>query len=82
MSNRPEVLKMKQFKRVCFALETRPAGFYIANTLNGRVVEVTNMAGGRYLCIDPDGEPVKQTDESSVAYHFLMSAPELDNQRS
>lgn len=64
--------KMTQFERVTQALATGDEGFYICNEDNGREVEVTNMAGGRYLCKDANGEPCRQVDDEAFAYNFLM----------
>lgn len=68
------------FDKVTLALEKAAEGFYVRNDDNGRKVEVTNMAGGKFLCLDPDGEPVEQTDNASVAYNFLFKAPDLADQ--
>lgn len=72
---------MSQFTRVIKALESEKPGFFIQNEDNGREVEVACMTGGRYLCKDPGGEPVKQTNSSRVAYFFLLGTPNLKDQR-
>lgn len=69
------------FDLVIDMLEDAKAGFSVRNEDNGREVEVTCMTGGRYLCLDPDGEPVKQTDNASVAYNFLLKNPDPDDQK-
>ena len=71
---------MSQFARVVKALESEKPGFFIQNEDNGREVEVTCMVGGRYLCMDSNGDPVKQTHSASVAYRFLIGTPDLKYQ--
>lgn len=66
-----ESKKMTQFERVTHALATGDEGFFVRNEDNGREVEVTNMAGGRYLCKDEHGEPCRQVDDEAFAYNFL-----------
>lgn len=63
---------MTQFERVTQALATGDEGFFVRDDESGREVEVTNMAGGRYLCKDRHGEPCRQTDDEAIAYNFLM----------
>lgn len=61
-------------------LEKAEKGFFVENEDNGRKVEVACMAGGRYLCLDPDGEPVRQTNSEAVAYLFLVRNPDPKDQ--
>ncbi len=72
---------MSQFTRVIKALESGKPGYLIQNEDNGREVEVACMIGGRYLCKDQDGEPVKQTNSSKVASFFLLGTHNLKDQR-
>lgn len=74
------MLYTDMFEKVTAALEEAAEGFYVFNDGNGRKVEVTNMTGGKFLCMDPDGEPVKQTDNASAAYNFLFKAPDSADQ--
>ena len=61
---------MKLFEEFVRNMETADVGAYAMNLDNGRMVEVTNMCGGRYLCTEHD-EPLKQTDNICVAFNFL-----------
>lgn len=65
---------MSQIERTIAYLEKAEVGAYVENKDNGREVEVACMAGGRYLCKDPGGEPAKQTDSPCVAYMFLVGS--------
>lgn len=38
---------------------------------DGRRVEIANMAGGRYLCFDSNGEVARLVDDAAFAYNFL-----------
>lgn len=40
---------------------------------DGRRVEIVNMAGGRYLCFDRDGEVARQVNDVASAYKFLTT---------
>ena len=62
-------------------MEKADEGFLVLNEDNDRKVEVTCMAGGRYLCYDPDEMPVAQTDNVSVAFNFLFDTPDPGDQR-
>lgn len=50
-------------------------GDYIEHE-DGRRVEIVNMAGGRYLCIDCDGEVARLVDDAAIAYNFLRDKEE------
>lgn len=62
---------LHQFERVTQYLESAEDGAWVSNSDNGRAIEVTGMAGGRYLCTEYD-EPCRQTDDEAIAYGFLM----------
>lgn len=61
-----------EFSYVMNLLESNEEGFYIKNDDNGKKISVEYMAGGKYLCIDADGEPAKQTDDPCVAAAWLL----------
>ena len=67
---------MSQIEQTIEYLERSEAGAYVENKDNGRSVEVACMVGGRYLCKDSDGEPVKQTNSPCAAYYFLTGSPD------
>lgn len=61
-----------EFEIVVKMLESNEEGFYIKNDDNGKKVSIEYMAGGKFLCIDADGEPAKQTDDPCVAAAWLL----------
>lgn len=66
---------MRQAERtIAFLVKAEP-GCFVENEENGRAIEVACMTGGRYLCKDEKGEPVKQTNSPSEAYMFLIGVP-------
>ena len=68
-----------QFEKVTEALMNGEEGYTITNEDTGWSVEVTNMAGGRYLVYDEKGLPSRQTDDPAIAYKHLMET-EVDRQ--
>ncbi len=62
---------MEQFEEIVRHLENGAENDYAENEDNGRMVEVANMAGGRYLCTE-NGDVMRQTDSPEVAAMFLL----------
>lgn len=63
---------MEQIEQIAKHLEEVEVGNYIKNDDNGRSVEVVNMAGGKYLCYDGDGEVMMLTNSARKAALCLL----------
>ena len=66
-------LKSQEFENQLLMEHLREMGVcgYIMDDVSGRIVEVTDMAGGRYLFIDENGYVSGQADQEFYAVLFL-----------
>ena len=60
---------MNEMSRVVDFLDKAEIGDYVE--LDGKTVEVVNMVGGRYLCLDSRNEVVRLVGDPAAAYNFL-----------
>lgn len=63
---------MSQMQQTIEYLKKSEVGCYVENPNNGRRVDIENMAGGRYLCLDGNQEVMKLTGNPYVAYMYLI----------